>query len=286
MLFHRTEKTVNLFGTEIPEPRLFLDFLGFETHVRQIREKRGTNIWPGWYDHATYYIADLSPEKTFGPGEEVTIPNFVKAPDYEFEIACIVGKAGQPKTEEEALKFFKEQCYLTIINDWSARDVQKRDMEGLGPANSKSIIGNSIGPKIVPVSQFKMDEHGVFDMELILTVNGEQRSKTNYNSIYHTHPATGKKQAWSFPRIISWLGQQNIAVLPGYIIGSGTVGNGCIGEFAAKMDAKTNEVLEPAIYPWLKDGDLIRFEAQGLGVLESKVKVAAEASTKEYVSVK
>ncbi len=286
MLFQRSEKTVKLFGTEIPEPRLFLDFLGFETHVRQIREKRGTNIWPGWYDHATYYIGDLAPEKVFGPNEEVTIPGFVKAPDYEFEIACIVGKAGQPKTEEEALKFFKEHCWLTIINDWSARDVQKRDMEGLGPANSKSIIGNSIGPKIVPAAQFKMDEHGVFDMELILTFNGAQRAKTNYNSIYHTHPSTGQKQAWSFPRIMSWLGQQNIPVLPGYIIGSGTVGNGCIGEFAARVNAQTNEVLEPAIYPYLKDGDVVRFEAEGLGVLESKVRVAAEASTKEYVSVK
>ncbi len=286
MLFHRTEKTVNLFGTEVPEPRLFLDFLGFETHVKQIREKRGVSIWPGWYDHATYYIADLPPEKVFGPGEEVIIPGFVKAPDYEFEIACIVGKAGLPKTEEEALKFFQEHCFLTIINDWSARDVQKKDMEGLGPANSKSIIGNSIGPKIVPASKFKMDEHGVLDMELILKVNGQERSKTNYTSLYHTHPSSGNKQAWSFPRIISWLGQQDIAVLPGYIIGSGTVGNGCIAEFAAKMDPKTNEVLEPATYPWLKAGDVVTLEAQGIGVLENKIRVAAEASTKTYVSVK
>jgi fumarylacetoacetate (FAA) hydrolase len=285
MLFTRSSSTVNLLGTNVPEPRLFLDFLGFEKHVVQIREKRGASIYPGWYDHAAYYIIDITPEKLFGPGEEVTIPSCVKAGDYEFEIGCLATKQALITNMEEALKYFKEHCYLTIVNDWSARDVQKKDMEGLGPANSKFIIGKSIGPKLVPAAQIKMDEHGVLDMEMILKVNGQERCNSNYQSLYHTHPTTGAKQAWSFPRIMTWLGQENIAIQPGYLLGSGTVGNGCIAEFSAKMDPKTGAELEPAKFGWLKDGDTVTMEAAGIGVLESKVRVAA-ATAKEYASVK
>jgi 2-keto-4-pentenoate hydratase/2-oxohepta-3-ene-1,7-dioic acid hydratase in catechol pathway len=282
MLYQRNVPTIKLLGTELPEPRLFLDFLGFEKHTRQIREKRGTDIWPSWYDHAAYYIIDLPPEKLFGPGEEVHIPEFVKAGDYEFEIGCYVTKSALLTSVEDAVKFVQDHCWLTIVNDWSARDVQKVDILGLGPANSKFIIGKSIGPKFVRASEFKMDGNGVFDMDLTLRVNGQERSKSNYNTIYHTHPTTGQKAAWSFPRIMSWLGRQNIWVLPGYFFGSGTVGNGCIAEFMAKVDPKTGEEIAPATYPWLKEGDVVTMEAQGIGVLESKVRIGA----KQHAGVK
>ena len=282
MLIQRNVPNVKLLGTELPEPRLFLDFLGFEKHTKQIREKRGVDIWPGWYDHAAYYIIDLPPEKLFGPGEEVNIPDCVKAGDYEFEIGCYVTKSALLTSAEEALKFFQDNCWLTIVNDWSARDIQMKDIAGLGPANSKFIIGKSIGPKFVRASEFKMDENGVFDMETSLRFNGEERAKSNYNTIYHTHPTSGQKAAWSFPRIFTFLGHQNIMVHPGYFFGSGTIGNGCIAEFMAKVDPTTGAEIQPAKYPWLKDGDVVTMEAQGLGVLESKVRVNA----KQYAAVK
>lgn len=83
MLFVREPRTVNLFGLELPEPRILLDFLGFETHVKQIRARRGAAMPPLWYDHASYYIVDLTPEKLFGAGEDVDLPQFVNAADYE-----------------------------------------------------------------------------------------------------------------------------------------------------------------------------------------------------------
>ncbi|MBX3074432.1 fumarylacetoacetate hydrolase family protein [Candidatus Obscuribacterales bacterium] len=281
MLYTQSQNMVEIFGTKVPEPRVLLDFLGFETHVKQIREKRGTSIWPAWYDHGSYYIVDITADKLFGPGDEVTIPECVKAPDFEFEIGCYVTQKAMLKTEEEALKFFKEHCYLTILNDWSARDIQKKDMLGLGPANSKFVIGNSIGPKLVAAKDIKMDEHGVLEMEMVLTVNGEERSRTNANTLYHTHPETKLKAAWSFPRIMAWLGQQNIGIEPGYIIGSGTVGNGCIAEHSAKIDPETNKEIEPAKYGWLKDGDVVRMEVEGIGVLENKVKIKQLAASKQ-----
>ncbi len=274
MLFNRESKTVDFLDAKVPEPRLLLDFLGFEKHVVQIRDKRGAQIWPGWYDHGSYYIADLPPEKVFGPTEDVTIPECVKAADYEFEVACYVTKSALITDSKEALQFFKEHCYLTIMNDWSARDIQKKDIEGLGPSNSKSIIGKTFGPKLVPASDFKMDENGVMDFEMVLTVNGEERSRSNYKSLYHTHPSSNTQQAWSFPRIIAWLGQQNISVHPGYIIGSGTVGNGCIAEFSAKVDPKTGEILKAAKYPWLTEGDTVQMQIEGIGEIVSKVRSA------------
>ena len=147
MLLNREVKTVNFLGAEIPEPRMLIDFLGFEKHVVQIRDKRGAKVWPGWYDHAAYYIVDLPPEKVFGPGEDVIVPACVKAPDYEFEIGCFVTKTALISDEKEALAFFRDHCYLAIMNDWSARDIQKKDIEGLGPNNSKSIVGKTFGPR-------------------------------------------------------------------------------------------------------------------------------------------
>lgn len=280
MLLNRQTKPVNFLGTEIAEPHLLMDFLGFETHVVQIRDKRGAQIWPGWYDHAAYYIADLPSEKVFGNGDEIVVPECVKAPDYEFELALFCNKTALISDEKEALQFFKDHCYVTIMNDWSARDIQKKDIEGLGPANSKSIVGKSFGPKMIKASELPMDENGVMNLEMVLTVNGQERNRTNYNTLYHTHPSSGSKQAWSFPRIIAWLGKQNITVHAGYVLGSGTVGSGCIAEFMAKVDPKTNAEITPAKYSWLADGDVVRMEVEKIGVLENKVRVPSLAKTR------
>ncbi len=275
MLFKRSIETAEIFGKKVPEPRILLDFLGFETHVRQIREKRGTNIWPGWYDHAAYYINDIVPEKLYGNKDEVIVPACVRAADYEFELACYVTKEAQLTSMEQAITFFKESCLLTILNDWSARDIQLKDMLGLGPAHSKAIIGNSIGPKFISPSELEMNQDGVFSLAMKLKVNGEERLSSNYNSIYYKHPQTGKQQAWTFPRLMCFLGQNNISVQPGYIFGSGTIGSGCIAEFMARLDPATGKELEPARYPWLKDGDIVHFEVEKIGVLENKVKLSS-----------
>lgn len=280
MLFNREPRMIRLFNTDIPEPRVLLDFLGFEKHVVQIRDKRGAQMPPAWYDHASYYIADLPPEKVFQSGDEVTIPGCTKAPDYEFEIACVVLEDALITSKEQALEFFRTKCILTILNDWSARDIQMKDLQGLGPSNSKSIIGKTFGPKFVSVSAFNTDENGVFDAEMVLTVNGEERNRTNYNTIYHTHPNTKEKGAWTFPRLMHWLGSQNIMMHAGYVLGSGTVGSGCIAEFAAKMDPETGTQIAPATYQWLKDGDVVRMEVQGIGVIENRVSVPTLAQVR------
>lgn len=285
MLYKNFSHEVEIFGQKLPEPRVLLDFLGFETHIKQIRSKRGADVWTGWYDHAAYYIVDLPSDKVFGPGDEVPMPDLVQAPDYEFEIGCLATAAALITTEAEGLKYFQEHCYLTILNDWSARDIQMKDIQGLGPTNSKFVMGKSIGPRFVKAGDLKMDENGVLFAQMTLTVNGSLRSQSNYQSLYHTHPVSGLRAAWSFPRIFAWLGRQNIAIHPGYLFGSGTVGNGCIAEFSAKIDPSSGAELEPAKYGWLKDGDEVTMEVEGIGVLTNKVKASTKTERQQKTAV-
>ncbi len=280
MLYKNFSHEVEIFGQKLPEPRVLLDFLGFETHIKQIRSKRGADVWPGWYDHAAYYIVDLPADKVYGPGDEVPLPGCVLAPDYEFEIGCLATREALITSEAEGLKYFQEHCYLTILNDWSARDIQMKDIQGLGPANSKFVMGKSIGPRFVQAGSLPMDDNGVLFAEMTLKVNGQVRSQSNYQSLYHTHPVTQAKAAWSFPRIFAWLGRQNIAIHPGYLFGSGTVGNGCIAEFSAQIDPTTGAELAPAKYGWLKDGDEITMEVEGLGSLSNRVRAMANNDSK------
>ena len=244
----------------VTEPRMFYDFLGFEKHVRQIRDKRGDKVPELWYQRPAYYVASTSADKLFGPGE-VRVPTLVEKPDYEFEIALVVAKKGKLQSVEEAREFVQKHCFFTLFNDWSARDFQKLDMQlGLGVSHSKTMIGSTLGPCLVHASQFKFDPEGRPDIKMTLHVNKEVRSESNYNTVH-----------WDFAKILAFLGKENISVFSGDILGSGTVGDGCIAEFAAKVvDGKE---IAPAKYDWLKNGDEITLEASGIGTLSSTVKI-------------
>ncbi|MBI2346233.1 MAG: fumarylacetoacetate hydrolase family protein [Deltaproteobacteria bacterium] len=244
----------------ITNPRMFYDFLGFEQHVRQIRARRGTTVPELWYKRPAYYIGSVAPDKLFGPGA-VTIPNFVEKSDYECELALVIGKAGQFTVAAEAAKFIQQHCFFTLCNDWSARDYQKLDMElGLGVSHSKTIIGTSFGPALVHASQFRFNADGCPDLTLQVVVNGMARGEANYQSAY-----------WDFAKILAFLGREKIGVFPGDIIGSGTIGNGCIAEFAAKVvDGKE---VEPARFPWLQSGDKVTLTADGIGTLANTVQI-------------
>jgi 2-keto-4-pentenoate hydratase/2-oxohepta-3-ene-1,7-dioic acid hydratase in catechol pathway len=104
-------------------------------------------------------------------------------------------------------------------------------------------------------------------------VNSEERLSSNYNSIYYNHPSTHEKKAWSFPRLMQFLGEYNIGLSSGCIVGSGTIGSGCIAEFMAKLDPVTGKEIEPAEYSWLKDGDVVKFEVEKIGTLQNTIKV-------------
>jgi fumarylacetoacetate (FAA) hydrolase len=129
---------------------------------------------------------------------------------------------------------------FTIMNDWSARDLQRKEMKvGLGPAKGKD-FATSLGPVVVTP-----DELGDLRLEMVARVNGEERSRGNLGDMYHSWEAIIERAS------------ANTELVPGDVIGSGTVGTGCI--------------LEQGDGRWLQPGDVVELEVEGIGVLRNRV---------------
>jgi len=199
--------------------------MAFEDHVRHTRELRGARVPEAWYELPVFYFSN--PAAIYGPEEEIPYPPDTKELDYELEVAAIIGADGQI-------------AGFTIMNDWSARDLQRAEMKvGLGPAKGKD-FATSIGPVLVT-----RDEFDGRSGEMIARVNGEERSRGNLRDMYHSWDAIVAQAA------------RNTHLRPGDVLGSGTVGTGCI--------------LEHGDGRWLQRGDVVELEVEGIGVLRNRV---------------
>jgi 2-keto-4-pentenoate hydratase/2-oxohepta-3-ene-1,7-dioic acid hydratase in catechol pathway len=199
-------------------------------------EARGVyRIPPVWYDQPLYYKANRF--SFIGTDEDIVWPEYTEKLDFELEYACVLNSHTKDVTEEEA----RNRIFgYTIFNDVSARDVQAVEMQGqLGPSKGKDFdTGNVLGPCIVTADSVDPD-----DMVMIARVNGEQWCRGNSGSGY-----------WSFAEVIAHASRSETLV-PGELIGSGTVGGGCGLEHGR----------------FLKPGDLIELEVGGIGVLRNRV---------------
>jgi len=229
----------------IPRPPTLRDFYAFEQHVRTANQNRGRDIPDNWYKFPVFYFTN--PNAIFGPDEEVPYPAYTEALDYELEIAAIVGKAGVNIQPEDASKYI---FGYTIFNDWSARDVQRDEMKvALGPAKGKD-FASSLGPVIATADEFSSETEGkpgVHKAAMVARVNGEERSRGDFRDIY-----------WSFGQILA-RASESVMLYPGEVIGSGTVGTGCLLE------------LTKAQGPWLQPEDVVELEIEGIGVLRNEV---------------
>jgi fumarylacetoacetate (FAA) hydrolase len=201
------------------------DFMAFEEHVRNARALRGADVPPEWYEIPVFYFSN--PAAVYGPEDEIPYPEDTRELDYELEVAAIIGAEGRI-------------AGFTVMNDWSARDLQRAEMRvGLGPAKGKD-FATSLGPVVVTVDEFDGCE-----AELVARVNGEERSRGNLRDLYHPWERIVERAA------------RNTVLRPGDVIGSGTVGTGCI--------------LEHGDGRWLRPGDTVELEAEGIGVLRNVV---------------
>jgi len=227
------------------KPASLRDAYAFEQHVKTANENRGRNVPEGWYKFPVFYYTNH--HSIFGPGEDVPCPPYTTQMDYELEIAVVISKAGINLTPEAAAEHI---FGYTIFNDWSARDVQREEMKvGLGPAKGKD-FASSLGPLIVTPDEFahKTDGRpGVYDLSMTARINGVEMSRGNLKDIF-----------WSFGEIIA-RASQSAMLQPGDVIGSGTVGTGCLLELT-----KTKG-------PYLKVGDVIELEVEGIGVLRNTI---------------
>lgn len=227
----------------LPVPRSFRDFYAFEQHVKTARENRGLEMIPEWYEIPVFYFSNHMAIK--GPGEEIAKPRDCKWLDYELEIACVIGKEGRNIRAEEAENYIFGYC---ILNDWSARDLQRQEMKvGLGPAKGKD-FATSIGPWIITKDELELKKSGKgYDLSMKARVNGILLSEGNLKNIYY-----------SFAEMIE-RASAGVTLYPGEIIGSGTVGTGCILELGTD------------VHRWLLPGDVVELDIDKLGVLKNSV---------------
>jgi len=226
-------------------PTTLRDGYAFEQHVKTANRNRGRDVPPEWYKFPVFYFSNTS--NIFGPNDEIPYPANSQALDYELEIAVVIGKPGKNIQPEQAAEHI---FGYTIFNDWSARDIQRQEMAvGLGPAKGKD-FASSFGPYLVTADEFsdkKTDKPGVYELEMMARINGETRSEGNFSDMY-----------WSFGDILA-RASLGVELRPGDVIGSGTVGTGCLLE------------LTRAEGPWLQPGDVVELEIEGLGVLRNVV---------------
>ncbi len=201
------------------------DFYAFEQHVKTARALRGLEVPAEWYAQPVFYFSN--PAAIYGPEDDVPYPDGTEELDYELEVAAIIGADG-------------EIAGFTVMNDWSARDLQRREMTvGLGPAKGKD-FATSLGPVVVTPDEFDRS-----DAVMVARINGEERSRGNAREMH-----------WSWPEVIAHA-SRNTKLLPGDVIGSGTVGTGSILEHGDRR--------------WLRRGDVVELEIEGIGVLRNRV---------------
>ena len=210
----------------VPRPPSVRDAYAFEEHIKNAARVTGRPGVPDeWYELPVFYFSN--PAAIYGPDDEIPFPVGSEELDYELEVAAVIGGDG-------AIGGF------TIMNDWSARDLQRKEMKvGLGPAKGKD-FATSLGPVVVTP-----EELGDLRLEMVARVNGEERSRGNMGDMYHSWEAIIERAA------------ANTQLVPGDVIGSGTVGTGCI--------------LEHGDGRWLQPGDVVELEVEGIGVLRNRV---------------
>ncbi|HLX40296.1 MAG TPA: fumarylacetoacetate hydrolase family protein [Ktedonobacteraceae bacterium] len=242
----------------IPDPPSVRDFYAFEQHVKSARAKRGLGMIPEWYEIPTFYFTNNS--EIYGHDQDVPYPVGSNEMDIELEIACVIGREGKDIPVEEAANYI---AGYTIMNDWSARDFQRKDMKlNLGPGKGKD-FATSLGPWIVTPNELESrrvhSSSGLvtpgeanpanvrYDMTMLARVNGKEISRGNFKDIYY-----------SFPQMIAYA-SRNARLRVGDIIGSGTVGTGCLLEIGTE------------VHPWFQRGDIIELEIEGIGVLRNRI---------------
>ncbi len=242
----------------VPNPTSCRDAYAFRQHVASARKNRGVDMIPEFDQFPIFYFTNHNAVQ--GPGEIECMPDHFQRLDFELEVAAVIGKPGRNVLAKEAEPYI---AGYTIMNDMSARGLQMEEMKlNLGPAKGKD-FSTVIGPWLVTpdeLEEFKCAPaaghvgHN-YNLEMTCKVNGKEVSKGNWNTMH-----------WTFEEIIERCAY-GADIIPGDVIGSGTVGTGCFLELNGTAK-RENPDAQPQ---WLQPGDEVEMEIKGLGKLWNKV---------------
>jgi fumarylacetoacetate (FAA) hydrolase len=227
----------------VQHPPSIRDFFAFERHVAAGYRPRGRDIPAAWYETPVFYFGHTG--NLLGPDAPVPKPAAVRELDFELELAAVIGSGGR---EIPAARAWQHIAGFTVMNDWSARDIQRQEMSvGLGPAKGKD-FATSFGPALVTLDELadRIDGDRI-SLTMIARVNGDEVGRDDAASMH-----------WSFPALIE-AASRHVDLRPGDIIGSGTCGGGCIFELGADN------------VPWLEPGDEVELEIEFIGRLRNTI---------------
>ncbi|MET7701061.1 fumarylacetoacetate hydrolase family protein [Streptomyces sp. NPDC005485] len=227
------------------------DFVTFEEHVEGVVASVGTGggVVPEWYEAPTFYFTN--PHSLVGARDDVPVPGASQLLDFELEVAAVVGRDGTCLSPNEAGRHI---FGYTVLNDWSARDLQRREMKvTLGPAKGKD-FASTLGPWLVTADELEpfRDEDGFLALGMSVSVNGTQIGRDLLSNM-----------GWRFEDMIAYA-SRDTWVRAGDVLGSGTCGNGgCLAELWGRRGAT-----DP---PPLRPGDIVEMTVEGIGTLRNRV---------------
>ena len=231
------------------QPPTVRDYMTFESHVAGIAQGYGDTVPDEWYEAPAFYFTN--PYAVIGAHDDVPVPPGCARFDFELEVAAVIGKAGRDLTPEQAREHI---LGYTILNDWSARDLQGREMKvKLGPAKGKD-TATTLGPWLVTADELEphRNPEGFLDLALTVQVNGETVGQDRLANM-----------AWTFEEMAAYA-SRGTWIRPGDVLGSGTCGNGgCLAELWGR-----NGTFEP---PPLAPGDIVTMTVEGIGTISNTV---------------
>src|SRR5215203_1514745 len=242
----------------VPFPTSCRDAYAFRQHVAAARRNRKAEMIPEFDQYPVFYFTNHLSVR--GPGEVQCMPDHFEKLDFELEAAVVICKYGRNIKAQEADEYIGG---LMIMNDFSARRLQMEEMLlNLGPAKGKDFV-TTVGPCLVTLDELAEFEVAAkenhvgksWNLKMICKINGAQVSEGNLSDM-----------DWTFAEIIE-RASYGVDLHPGDIIGSGTVGTGCF------LELNGTGKLHDATYTeqWLKEGDVVELEIDGLGVLENTI---------------
>lgn len=223
------------------------DFMSFEEHVVTSMAALGRTVDPVWYEQPVFYFSN--PAAVIGPDADVPVSPGSNEFDFELEIAAVIGRPGADIDVADADSHI---AGYTLLCDWSARDHQEKEMKvGLGPAKGKD-GATTIGPHLITPDDLEHLRRGNgYDVDLTVDVNGRRYSHGNWSTLH-----------WSFPQMIAFA-SRGTTLRTGDVIGSGTVGTGCILELGRVHGFDR--------YPYLVPGDVVAIDGGPLGSLTQRI---------------
>lgn len=222
----------------IVDPPSFRDFMSYEEHVSTLRRARGLEVPEVWYRQPVFYFSN--PGAILGPTAPVRVSPGTLEFDYELEIAAVIGQEGSDLSPAEAVAHISG---YVLLCDWSARDLQLREYPAsLGPAKGKD-SATSLGSRYLDATEFEA------------AVQAGIGIQARVDGVLRTDAIVGRPY-WSFPQMVSYA-SRGTRVRPGDLIGSGTIGTGCLWEL------RSTSPTDPP--PWLAAGQRVEIEAGLLG---------------------